>query len=199
MGRISSRARLASSGRAQREDPPRRAGTPAPSNPRTLKPPNSQIVEPSNPRALKPPNPQTPELSKPQTLKAPNPKTPEPSNPPSLTPQPDTRNPKPRSESSLLTTAGPNPFNHRDDHSRPALNHGSLHSRPLTPPPLDASAWHPKPETSKRGRCLIAQQPAPAPHLAHPEGYAALRIVLITLPCVSRSCEHVPDGFDLHL
>ena len=28
---------------------------------------------------------------------------------------------------------------------------------------------------------------------------AALRIVLVTVPRVSRSCEHFPDGFDLHL
>ena len=34
-------------------------------------------------------------------------------------------------------------------------------------------------------------------HLAHPEGCAALRIVLVTAPRVSRSCEHFPDGFDL--
>ena len=45
----------------------------------------------------------------------------------------------------------------------------------------------------------IAEQPAPAPHLAHPEGCAALRIVLVTVPRVSRACEHFPDGFDLHL
>ena len=29
---------------------------------------------------------------------------------------------------------------------------------------------------------FIAGQPAPAPHLAHPEGYAALHIVLVTVP-----------------
>ena len=29
-------------------------------------------------------------------------------------------------------------------------------------------------------------QPAPAPHLAHPEGRAALRIVLVTVPRVNR-------------
>ena len=40
---------------------------------------------------------------------------------------------------------------------------------------------------------------APAPHLAHPEGCAALRIVLGTVLRVSRSCEHFLDGFDLHL
>jgi len=46
---------------------------------------------------------------------------------------------------------------------------------------------------------FIAEQPAPAPRLANPEGYAALRIVLVTVPRVSRSCEHFPDIFDLHL
>ena len=38
---------------------------------------------------------------------------------------------------------------------------------------------------------FIAEQPAPAPRLAHPEGCAALRIVLVTVPRVGRSCEHV--------
>ena len=33
----------------------------------------------------------------------------------------------------------------------------------------------------------------------HPEGCAALRIVLVTVPRVSLSCEHFQDGFDLHL
>ena len=46
---------------------------------------------------------------------------------------------------------------------------------------------------------FIAEQPAPALHLAHPEECAALRIVLVTVPRASRSCEHFPDGFDLHL
>ena len=40
--------------------------------------------------------------------------------------------------------------------------------------------------------------PGPAPH-AHPEGYAALRIVPVTVPRASRACEHFPDRFDLHL
>ena len=30
-------------------------------------------------------------------------------------------------------------------------------------------------------------------------GRAALRIVLVTVPRVGRSCEHFPDGFDVHL
>ena len=50
----------------------------------------------------------------------------------------------------------------------------------------------------KRYWCFKAQQTAPAPHLAHPGGCAALRIVLVTVPCVSRWCEHFPNGFDLH-
>jgi len=45
----------------------------------------------------------------------------------------------------------------------------------------------------------FTEQPAPAPHLAHPEGYDALRIVLVTVLLVSRSCEHFPDGFDIQL
>jgi hypothetical protein len=36
----------------------------------------------------------------------------------------------------------------------------------------------------------FAEQPVPAPHLAHSKGCAALRIVLVTVPRVSRSCEH---------
>ena len=52
---------------------------------------------------------------------------------------------------------------------------------------------------AERDRYFIADQAATAPHLAHPGGCAALRIVLITVPCVSRSCEHFPDGFDVHL
>jgi len=51
-----------------------------------------------------------------------------------------------------------------------------------------------RPCAPERDWYFIAEQPAPAPHLAHPEG-CALRIV--TVPRVSRSCEHFPDGFDL--
>jgi len=51
----------------------------------------------------------------------------------------------------------------------------------------------------KRDGHFIAEQPAPAPHLAHPEGCAALRIVQVTVPRVSRSCEHFSDGFDFRL
>jgi len=52
----------------------------------------------------------------------------------------------------------------------------------------------------KRDWYFIAEQPAPAPHLARPEGRAALHIVLVTFPRVSRSCEgdktlnHEPSG-----
>ena len=48
-------------------------------------------------------------------------------------------------------------------------------------------------DTLRRDWYLIAE-PAPAPHLAHPEGCAALRIVLVTVPRVYRSCEHFPDA-----
>jgi hypothetical protein len=53
--------------------------------------------------------------------------------------------------------------------------------------------------------CFIAEQPAPAPHLAHPERRAALRIVLVTVPRVSHFCElrafsgWIRSLFDLHL
>jgi hypothetical protein len=43
---------------------------------------------------------------------------------------------------------------------------------------------------------LIAEQPAPAPLPARPEGCAALRAVLDPVPRVSRSCAHFPDGFE---
>ena len=36
----------------------------------------------------------------------------------------------------------------------------------------------------QRDRFFIAEDPAPAPHLAYPEGCAALRIVLVTVPRV---------------
>jgi len=50
-----------------------------------------------------------------------------------------------------------------------------------------------------RDRYFIAEEPAPAPHLARPKGCAALCIVLVTVPCASRSCEQFPDRFNLHL
>ena len=53
--------------------------------------------------------------------------------------------------------------------------------------------------SEQRDQYFIAEEPAPAPHLAHPEGCAAMRIVLVNVPRVNRSCEHFPDGFDLHL
>ena len=51
----------------------------------------------------------------------------------------------------------------------------------------------------KKDWYFFAEQPATAPHPAHPEGCAALRIVLVTVARVSRSCEHFPDVFDPHL
>ena len=58
---------------------------------------------------------------------------------------------------------------------------------------------HPPREAPPRDWCLIAEQPAPAPHLAHPEGCAALRIVRVPVPRVSRSCEYCQDGIDFYL
>ena len=46
---------------------------------------------------------------------------------------------------------------------------------------------------------FIAEQQAPATHPKHPERTAALHIVPVTVPRVSRSCKHFPDGSDLHL
>ena len=54
-------------------------------------------------------------------------------------------------------------------------------------------------EPVQRDLYVIAEQPAPAPHLAHPEGCVGLRIVLVTVPRVSRACEHFPDAFGIHL
>ena len=59
---------------------------------------------------------------------------------------------------------------------------------PAKAPPTCQTDWY-----------FIAAQPAPAPHLAHTEGCATLRFVLVTAPPVSRSCKHFPDQFDLHL
>ena len=46
---------------------------------------------------------------------------------------------------------------------------------------------------------VVAEQPVPVTHLAHPKECAALRIVLTTVPRVRRACENSPRGFDLHL
>ena len=55
-----------------------------------------------------------------------------------------------------------------------------------------------RPDLHWRDWYSITEQ-ALAPHFAHLEECAALRIVLATVPYVSRSCEHFPDEFDLHL
>ena len=55
----------------------------------------------------------------------------------------------------------------------------------LPPLPPVAKDWY-----------FIAEQPAPAQHLAHPEGCAALRIVLVTVSRVSCSCENFSDVFN---
>ena len=58
------------------------------------------------------------------------------------------------------------------------------------------AAAHTPHSGGERDWYFIAKQPAPALHLTNPERCAALRIVLATVPQESRSCEHIPDGFD---
>ena len=53
------------------------------------------------------------------------------------------------------------------------------------------------PHAVQRDWYFTAEQPAPAPHLAHSERCASLRVVLVAVPRVSRSCEYFPDGFGL--
>ena len=43
--------------------------------------------------------------------------------------------------------------------------------------------------TRERDWYVITEQPSPAPRLVHPEGCAALHIVLVTVHLGSRSCE----------
>ena len=52
---------------------------------------------------------------------------------------------------------------------------------------------------SARNQKKNAEESVTAPHLAHPEGCAALRIVLVAVPRISRSREHFPGGFDQRL
>ena len=61
----------------------------------------------------------------------------------------------------------------------------------LTPRSYIRLLWLSLSGLTKRDWYFIAEQPAPAPHLAHPEGCAALRIVLVTVPRVRRSCDHL--------
>ena len=65
--------------------------------------------------------------------------------------------------------------------------------------PQPSSLFRRQTERGIRDWYFIAEKSAPAPHLAHLEGCAALRIVLVTVSRISRSCMHFPDGFDLHL
>ena len=62
-----------------------------------------------------------------------------------------------------------------------------------------SNAGKPNRDKAREIDICFGAQPAPAPHPAHPDVCAALRIVLLTVPRVSRSCEQFPDGFDIHL
>jgi len=55
------------------------------------------------------------------------------------------------------------------------------------------------PSLPQRDWYCIAEQPAPAPRRVHSKGCSALRIALVTVPRVGRSCEHFPDEFGLHM
>ena len=64
--------------------------------------------------------------------------------------------------------------------------------------PINSILEHTGPGAQRDWYCN-AEEPAPAPHLAHPERCAALSIVLVTVPRLSRSCQHFSDGFHLRL
>ena len=61
-----------------------------------------------------------------------------------------------------------------------------------------AGIWGQPHNTLKEILLFYCRTTSASTALAHLEGCAALRIVLVTVPRVSRSCEHFPDGFDLH-
>ena len=73
-----------------------------------------------------------------------------------------------------------------------------LHQVPLYTPSAERGGSDVARRGLQRDWYHIAEQPAPAPHLARPYGCDALCIVLATVPRVRRSCEHFSDGFDLH-
>ena len=136
------------------------------------------------------------------------------SNPAAPDPKPESRNsnPQPHTRDSNPESLNPNPesrmpkFETRIQESKPRNPEPqSRYLNPETRIPKSESR-NPEPasrvdevDTVHRDWYIIAEQPAPEPHLAHPEGCDALSIVPVTVPRVSRSCEHFPDGFDLHL
>ena len=98
---------------------------------------------------------------------------------------------KPRPESSLICAG-----------LKPARNTPIGSACPGTPQGSPATSLAPPGLITNpviRDWYFIAEQPAPAPHLAHPEERAALRSVQVTVLRVSHSCERLPDGFDLHV
>ena len=89
----------------------------------------------------------------------------------------------------------PPAFGLRPIPSTPHPKHQKNNPEPETRNP-EALVGFPTPE---RDWYFIAEQPAPASHLAHSKGCAALRTVLVTVSCVSRSWKHFQDEFDPHL
>ena len=83
--------------------------------------------------------------------------------------------------------------------------HTQTHSLTHTPLAHTLSLTHslslayPRHDVVERDWYYVAELSAPVPHLVSPKGRAALRILLLTVPNGSRSCENFLDGFDLHL
>jgi len=75
-----------------------------------------------------------------------------------------------------LKAQGPSSMTCNESKEAKGIQRPKRACHPASPAP--ATARHP------RDWYLTAEQPAPSPHLAHPEGCAALRIVLDAVPCV---------------
>ena len=114
----------------------------------------------------------------------------DPSKPPTASPT-STRE-FPKRETSLLTTIGPNPLHRWDDLAgRPWEVEFPFQCSLTSSTYDDRRVCGRVIAPQKRDWYFAAGQPAPAPHLAHPErcasGWAALRTVLVTVHRVSRS------------
>jgi len=97
--------------------------------------------------------------------------------------QPSTLNRGSSRRSSLLPCVSPDEGGSSDSWGIPSRSISPSRRSPLA---IAALAARVPPAIRERDRYFIAEQPAPAPHLAHPEGCAALSIVLVTVPRSSR-------------